>query len=325
MRRGGTTSAALGAVDGRSASGLSQVGRTRGGGRFCEAARVCRAPAQLPGVRIEPLPAISRGSRTKLAECVGGLIGTPLSIDRVQFEWVPPGPLLGELVGERPMDDEPATAVDVVLWSRLPDGQRAAVLLEVKLTEDGFTNCNGRTSRGNRRKDVCDSARLFFDDPAACYLRRPQGKQRDRRYWEIFATSHGSVCDAFPGAPSEGRCPFAFHAQQPMRNLAIARGMEQDENSVVSRAWFALCPHDENAEIAEHWNDWRALLPDPAMAQDFVRCLCVLSISFAWLIRFSAQWQDCAVQYMSLFPPTCTPTLAIVTRLCLSRSSYPVL
>ena len=206
------------------------------------------------------------GSRTKLAECVGGLIGTPLSIDRVQFEWVPPGPLLGELVGERPMDDEPATAVDVVLWSRLPDGQRAAVLLEVKLTEDGFTNCNGRTSRGNRRKDVCDSARLFFDDPAACYLRRPQGKQRDRRYWEIFATSHGSVRDAFPGAPSEGRCPFAFHAQQPMRNLAIARGMEQAENSVVARAWFALCPHDENAEIVEHWDNWRALLPDPTMA-----------------------------------------------------------
>ena len=175
-------------------------------------------------------------------------------------------PLLGELVGERPINDEPATAVDVVLWSHLPDGQRAAVLLEVKLSEDGFTNCNGRTSRSNRRKDVCGSAQLFFDDPAACYLQRPRRKQRDRRYWEIFATSHGSVRDAFPGARSEGPCPFAFDAQQPMRNLAIARGMEQDENSVVARAWFALCCHDENAEISEHWDNWRALLPDPAMA-----------------------------------------------------------
>ena len=44
-----------------------------------------------------------------------------------------------------------------------------------------------------------------------------------------------------------------------------AFSVEQDENSVVSRAWFALCPHDENAEIAEHWGDWWALLPDPAM------------------------------------------------------------
>ena len=169
-------------------------------------------------------------------------------------------------MGERPVNDEPATAVDVVLWSRPPDGQRAAVLLEVELSEAGFTPCRGRTSRGNRRKDVCDSARLFFDDPRACYLRRPFGKQRDWRYWEIFAASHGSVRNAFPGASLEGPCPFAFEAQQPMRNLAIARGLEQDDNSVVARAWFALCAHDDNAEIAKHWDDWRAMLPDPAMA-----------------------------------------------------------
>ena len=216
------------------------------------------------------------GSRTKLAECVGCLIGTPLSIDRVQFEWVPPGPLLGEIVGERPMDDEPATAVDVVLWSRLPDGQRAAVLLEVKLTEDGFTNCNGRPSRGNRRKDVCDSARMSFNDPAACYLRRPHGKRRDRRYWEIFGRSHGSVRNAFPGAPLEGRCPFSFHAQQPMRNLAIARGMEQDENSVVSRAWFACVPTTRTRRLRNIWmtgghcfriRRWRLCWPRPTSCE----------------------------------------------------------
>jgi hypothetical protein len=177
---------------------------------------------------------------------------------------------LGELAGERPVNDEPATAVDVVLWSRLPDGQRAAVLIEIKLSESGFTHCNGRTSRGNRRKDVCDSARLFFDTPSACYLRRPRRKQRDRRYWEIFTASHGSVRAAFPGAPSEGRCPFAFEAQQPMRNLAIARGMEQDENSVVARAWFALCSHDDNTEIARHWDNWRVILPDSSMAPKLV-------------------------------------------------------
>ena len=206
------------------------------------------------------------GNRAELAGCVSRLVGVPLTIDRVQFEWVPPGPLLGELVGERPATDEPATAVDVVLWSRLPDGQRSAVLLEVKLSEPHFTPCSGRDSRGNRRKDVCNSARLFFDDPTTCYLRRPYRKQRDRRYWEIFAASHGSIRDAFPGASLEGPCPFAYEAQQPMRNLAIARGLEQDEDSVVTRAWFALCAHDDNAVIGKHWDDWRAMLPDPAMA-----------------------------------------------------------
>ena len=39
----------------------------------------------------------------------------------------------GELVGDRLVGDEAATAVDAVLWSRLPGGQRAVVLAEVKL------------------------------------------------------------------------------------------------------------------------------------------------------------------------------------------------
>ena len=47
------------------------------------------------------------------------------------------------------------------------------VLLEVKLSEPDFTHCNGRTSPANQRRDVCESASLFFENPKACYLRRP--------------------------------------------------------------------------------------------------------------------------------------------------------
>ena len=204
------------------------------------------------------------GSRARLSQRVSELVGTELRIDRVQFEWIPPGALLGELAGERPTEGEPATAVDVVLWSRLPDGHRAVVLVEVKLSEGGFTECNGRKSRGNRRKDVCGSARVFFDDPRACYLRRPWRKDRDRRYWEIFTASHGSVREAFPGADMEGACPFALDAQQPMRNLAIALGLEQD--GAVAKAWFVLCAHDDNPDVEARWQAWRAMLPDPALA-----------------------------------------------------------
>ena len=206
------------------------------------------------------------GSRSRLAYRVGGIIGAPLSIEEVRFEWVPPGALLGELDGDRPVGDEPATAVDVALWSRLPDGSDAVVLLEVKLSEPDFTHCGGRTSPGNRRKDVCESATRFLDDPRECYLRRPLRKRRDRRYWEIFSTRHGSVRAAFPGADPNGPCPFAFSMQQPMRNLAIARGLEQDQDSAVERAWFVLCAHDGNGEVAEHWTSWKSLLPDPSMA-----------------------------------------------------------
>ena len=200
------------------------------------------------------------GVRRALSECVGNLLGTRLHVEKVRFEWVPPGALLGELEGNRPEEDEPATAVDVVLWSRLEDGRRAVVLVEVKLSEDGFTNCNGQHSRANRRRDVCDSARLFFSDPGSCYLRRPKGKQRDRRYWEIFAASQGSVRDAFPGASLDGPCPFGGHAQQPMRNLAIARGLKQD--GTVDIAWFLLCAHDGNPDVRGHWEAWKEILPD---------------------------------------------------------------
>ena len=204
------------------------------------------------------------GGRGRLSKCVSNLIGDRLRVDEVRFEWVSPGDLLGELKGEHPVGDETATAADVVLWGWFDDGQLAAVLIEVKLSEDGFTDCYGSQSPANRRRDVCNSPGLFFSDQSACYLRRPKGKQRDRRYWKIFAKSHGSVSDAFPGADPDRPCPFAGNAQQPMRNLAIAQALEQE--GMVARAWFVLCAHDDNPDVQKHWKSWSELLPDPTMA-----------------------------------------------------------
>ena len=193
-------------------------------------------------------------------------IGAGFSIDEVGFEWVPPGALLGEIDGDRPVGNEPATAVDVVLWGRLQGDRPAAVLLEVKLSEPDFTHCGGRNSPGNDRRHVCSSAERFLENPNECYLRRPQRQQRDRRYWEIFTSSHGSVLAAFPGIDTEGQCPFAYAMQQPMRNLAIARGLEQDQDINVEKAWFGLCAHDENENVAEHWEGWKNLLAESTLA-----------------------------------------------------------
>ena len=198
------------------------------------------------------------GRREGFSHRVSNLVGEELTIDRVVFEWVPPGHLLGEIDGEHPAPKEPATAVDVVLWGRLPGGRRAAVLVEVKLTEAGFTHYSGRTSPNNRRKDVCRSARRFFDSPQDCYLRRPEGKARDRRYWEIFARNRGSLLNAFPNADLAGECPFACDMQQPMRNLAIAQGLELE--GMAERVWYILCAHDHNRDMAGHWQAWQRLL-----------------------------------------------------------------
>lgn len=198
------------------------------------------------------------GSKEALSQRISSLVGEELTIEGVLFEWVPPGHLLGEIDGDRPGPGEPATAVDVMLWCRLPGGSRAAVLVEMKLTEPRFTHCGGRKSNGNQRKDVCRSAQLFFDDPNACYLRRPVRKWRDRRYWEIFTRSYGSLKNAFPNANLEGECPFAFDMQQPMRNLAIAQAMVQE--GMAEKAWYILCAHDSNPDIAGHWQAWQHLL-----------------------------------------------------------------
>ena len=112
----------------------------------------------------------------------------------------------------------------------------------------GWASLGKGLSRGTWKSSSL--AARFFDDPSACYLHRPLGKQRDRRYWEIFDRSHGSVRNAFPNADLDGPCPFAYEMQKPMRNLAIARGLEQEDT--VERAWFALCSHDGNPAVAEH-------------------------------------------------------------------------
>jgi len=204
------------------------------------------------------------GNSGSIARRLALRLGVEVDIEDVSFEWIPPGDLLGEVDGDRPRPDEPATGVDVMLRGRLPDLAPAAILLEVKLSEGGFTCCGGRDSPANRRTDVCASAATFFADPTACHLQRPWGKSRDRRYWSIYEAAHGSVRAAFPGADVNGPCPFADHAQQPMRNLAIARGLEQSGR--VARTWFGLCAHDDNPDVAAHWGAWRALLPEPSMA-----------------------------------------------------------
>ena len=205
-----------------------------------------------------------KGDKAHLSHYMSKMVGSQVTIEDVCFEWVPPGGLLGELRGERPTGNESATATDVVLWARLEDGRHSVVLIEIKLSERGFTPCKGRISSGNRRVDVCNSAKLFFDDPNACYLRRPQRKKRDRRYWEIFTQCYGSVRDAFPHADLNGPCPFAYDMQQPMRNLAIARGLEQE--NMVTKAWFALCAHDDNPDMGRHWEKWKDLLPVGSIA-----------------------------------------------------------
>ena len=193
-----------------------------------------------------------------LSGLISSLVGEDLTVDEVHFEWVPPPSVLVE-------PDNYVTAVDVALWVRLSNGGRAVLLLEVKLSERNFSHCGGYHSPNNDRPDVCQSASALFGDPGNCYLIRSAKAEttgRIRRYWEIFARRSGSLAQAFPNVDTTGGCPFANDMNQPMRNLAIAFGLEQ--TNVVQRAWYGLCAHDNSTVIRRIWSHWQGMLPSVA-------------------------------------------------------------
>ena len=199
------------------------------------------------------------GDAGPLSTLLSRELGREVYVERLVFEYGGPTHVLGEVAGESPTEDEKFTAADVAVFVRDAEGGRGVVLIEVKLTEGGFTACGGAESNGNRRPDVCASADTFFADPSACYLRHPWRASRDRRYWTIFADAHGSVRRAFPSA-AEGGCPFRGDAQQVMRNHALALGLVQ---AGLADWWaFLLVHHDRNPDVPPPWDAYVAMTAD---------------------------------------------------------------
>lgn len=200
-----------------------------------------------------------------LADVLGQRLGRRLRTNSVEFEYRGSADVLGEWKGEAPEKDEPHTTADVGL--RVEDvesGQSGLVLVEVKLSEEDFTNCNGASSSANRARHVCESGTVFFDEPDRCYLRRTVHATKDRRYWEIFRAAMGesSLRVAFPRA-DQAQCPFRSGNQQIMRNHALALALVQSGE-------FAFCAvglahHDENPDVVPVWDGYAAMTSLPGL------------------------------------------------------------
>ena len=194
-----------------------------------------------------------------LEELLGRSLGFSLRVVDIAFEFHGPTAVLAECAGPQATDEEKFTASDVAVRVRDDSGRAGLVLIEVKLSEGGFTPCNGARSDGNRRKDVCASAATFFQEPRACYLRRPCHARRDRRYWDIFNAAFGSVRSAVPGFTGE-HCPFKGNHQQLMRNHALALGLVQAGE--VAFTAFGLVHHPDNHHVVEPWEEYRSIVAD---------------------------------------------------------------
>jgi hypothetical protein len=189
-----------------------------------------------------------------LESVLSAAVGESVTVGRITFEYAGDLDVLAEVDPDRGATDC-HTASDVGVEVRTADGRRGLVLIEVKCTEGGFSTCNGRTSTGNRTRNVCASAERFFADPHRCYLTRPWRARRARRYWEILASEYGSVGASMPGWDRSRPCPFAGDHQQVMRNHALALGMVQA--GYVDVAWFGLVHHDDNPDVVLPFEEYR--------------------------------------------------------------------
>lgn len=200
------------------------------------------------------------GRREALADFLGDALGRAVRVDGVELEFYGSGDILAEISGSTPSDGDMLTAADVAVHLTDADGNTGLLLVEVKLSENGFTPCGGVTSRGNRDHAPCHSAALFFQEPDRCYLRRPWRATRDRRYWRIFTRAHGDLRAAFPGAALDAPCPFVGDWQQPMRNHALCLGAVQEG---LADFWaLALVHHDGNPDVPAPWDAYAAASAD---------------------------------------------------------------
>lgn len=194
------------------------------------------------------------GSTSALQAFLTAALDRAVTVSGVELEYFGSGDLLAEIPGPKPGPQDRLTYADVAVHLRDDADQRGLLLIEVKLSESGFTQCGGANSRGNRDRAPCLDAGVFFAQPDRCYLRRPYRATRDRRYWEVFARDQPDLRAAFPGADTNGPCPFVADWQQPMRNHALALASEQA--GLVDFWALALVHHDDNPDVIPGWDSY---------------------------------------------------------------------
>jgi hypothetical protein len=126
-----------------------------------------------------------------------------------------------DYLGEGPTH---GTDADVAIFYRDDQNRECLWLVEHKLTEDGFTNCNAHTSNGRQKHHRCDITKDIINNPDLCYYH----DTKKYKYWEL-TNSKTSVYDVELLKNIEGPCPFTKSLCQLWRNQLMARELEKDK------------------------------------------------------------------------------------------------
>lgn len=183
----------------------------------------------------------------------------------IEFEYSDPA----DRLGERRPDSKHQTQVDVLLRGTSRRGERLAVLVEVKFTEE-FGCCSAYDSKDNDARSNCRSAGLYGAEPESCFQLRNHGQ--GRRQYNAFLADQPVVLPQ--GASDDGGCIVRRQLSQPARNLALGQLLVR--SGEVDRFCYAVCAPESFKSAWRRVAELRAAFPDSGVRQ--IRTLSVESV-----------------------------------------------
>ena len=187
-----------------------------------------------------------------------------IQIETFEFEFSSDSNVLGEWKSDANRPEEYVTATDLFIKVRDKFNKALGLIIEVKFSENDFTNCRGFISKGNSNdtKIVCSDGKLLLNDFKACYLQGANGKSKlSRKYLDFFKKSD------FVESAFLQKCPFIFN-HQCIRNHSLLRALIADNK--IDYGYFVLVHHDSNENIIKEWNDYKSILED-SIAKEIIR------------------------------------------------------
>ncbi len=185
-------------------------------------------------------------TEAQLVEVISRIDPSIVACDPPVFEYTDPDDELREATSASPH----ATQIDVRLDGRTRDGERHALLIEVKLSEDGFGGCSAAEAPANDRTDLCATTAPFGGDVDDCFQLRNHDREHRRRYDQYLPVSDV--------AGGNHACPYR-ELNQPMRIAALARVLVA--RGEADRATVVLCAHDDHEAVWRRWAEAEQAIP----------------------------------------------------------------
>ncbi len=162
----------------------------------------------------------------------------------IKFEYSDLKDYLNERKGRIDNKRNIGTDSDIAIFYLNFENEKCLCLLEHKLIEKEFTNCNAIKSKNNHNKDKCYNFKQIWLNTDYCYYQ--SGKKYN--YWNLTKYSI-TFFDTSLLSAHEGICPFKGSMQQLWRNMLMAQAIVNDPENPVQNAYFGVVYHQENEKL----------------------------------------------------------------------------